>query len=485
LCASNTNPKTLRSTSVEAQFINEVMLGSRSKRKILILDCCHSGAFLREKIKAGDEFPIETFFPKWEGRAVLTASGTSEFAFESKENLGSGVCSVFTRHLTQGLRTGEADRDRNGVITLDEIFEYTYSRVVNERPEQKPQTSYFNVENVIPIAKSPRPKVENIIERLHTFEEYEQCIKRISWSPDGSTLAFAFEDKDEDKLNAKNLRILEKQNWGLRNALAHSSGHYICVAWSPDSEKLAAATDTGLISIWNAQSGELLKTYQSTSNSAIATLAWSIDGIILAAGTERATIELWDTTSDQQPTILEHHTGWVDSLMWSPDGTLLASSSEDKTIKIWNRESATVTYTLIGHTDAVRYVAWSPDGHLLASSAEDKTIRIWESATDNQVQIIEDHSHKVNSVSFSYNGQLLAAISEKEIQIYRCDTWETAIIIPESGCSSWVPNVAFYPNLPFLAAPNSQATSLCIWSLDFEAIQQLEGEIIRVNREQA
>lgn len=118
----------------------------------------------------------------------------------------------------------------------------------------------------------------------------------------------------------------------------------------------------------------LLKIYQSTSNSAIATLAWSIDKKILAAGTERATIELWDTTLDQQPTILEHHTQWVDSLMWSPDGTMLASGSEDKTIKVWNRESVTVTHTLIGHTDAVRCVAWSPDGHLLASSAYDKII---------------------------------------------------------------------------------------------------------------
>lgn len=228
----------------------------------------------------------------------------------------------------------------------------------------------------------------------------------------------------------------------------------------------------------------MLKTYQSRSNSAIATLAWSIDEITLAAGTEKATIELWDTTSDQQPTILEHHTQWVASLMWSLDGTLLASGCEDQTIKIWNRESATITYTLIGHTGAVRCVAWSPDGHLLASSAEDKTIRIWESATGNQVQVIEDNLYKVNSVSFSYNRQLLAAISEKEIRIYRCDTWKIAIVIPESGCSSWVPNVAFHPHLPFLAAPNSQATSLCIWSLDFEVIQQLEGKIIEVNREQ-
>lgn len=45
LAVKNTNRFRLRSTAIKSDFIHEVMDQSRSKRQVLILDCCYSGAF--------------------------------------------------------------------------------------------------------------------------------------------------------------------------------------------------------------------------------------------------------------------------------------------------------------------------------------------------------------------------------------------------------------------------------------------------------
>jgi hypothetical protein len=56
------------------------------------------------------------------GRIVLTASGAMEHAFEDAAlSQAEGQPSVFTRALVQGLQTGDADRDGDGHISVDEL----------------------------------------------------------------------------------------------------------------------------------------------------------------------------------------------------------------------------------------------------------------------------------------------------------------------------------------------------------------------------
>lgn len=74
---SDTRRKLLRSTAIEANFVNDVMQRSRSRKQVLLLDCCYSGAFARgmqgktgKKVITRDDFAGQ-------GRVVLTASDIS------------------------------------------------------------------------------------------------------------------------------------------------------------------------------------------------------------------------------------------------------------------------------------------------------------------------------------------------------------------------------------------------------------------------
>jgi caspase domain-containing protein len=56
--AANTKLRRLGATAVAAEFVNRCMSRSRSRRVVLLLDCCYAGAFERSMTaRAGDPTP--------------------------------------------------------------------------------------------------------------------------------------------------------------------------------------------------------------------------------------------------------------------------------------------------------------------------------------------------------------------------------------------------------------------------------------------
>ena len=51
-----------------------------------------------------------------EATAILASSGTIQYSFEQE-----GRYSLFTRHMLEGMETGHADKDEDGIITVDDI----------------------------------------------------------------------------------------------------------------------------------------------------------------------------------------------------------------------------------------------------------------------------------------------------------------------------------------------------------------------------
>jgi Caspase domain len=141
-----------RSTAVPAAFVNDVMSECRSRRQVLVLDCCNSGSFARG-IKAGGKIGTAERF-EGRGRVVITASDALQYAFEAGRIEGEGAASVFTQSLVDGLRTGGADLNGDGYVSLDELYDYVYGRVLDVSPQQRPGKWAFGVEGQILIART-------------------------------------------------------------------------------------------------------------------------------------------------------------------------------------------------------------------------------------------------------------------------------------------------------------------------------------------
>ncbi len=125
---SDADPEYLEATALNMtglKFLDRL----DSQRVLLITDACHAGMPATYKTRSLGT-PLEKFmnmFTEASGRVFLASSKPEELSQEKPE-LRNGV---FTHYLLQGLK-GEADLDRDGVVTVDEAYDFVYERTKNE-----------------------------------------------------------------------------------------------------------------------------------------------------------------------------------------------------------------------------------------------------------------------------------------------------------------------------------------------------------------
>ena len=154
--ATDTRRQRTAATAVSAAWLNERLDDCRARSQIVILDCCHSGAFASGAKGESDLALEQRFEPHGRGRIVLTASRGTEYSFEGDQPSGIGMRSVFTQAIVDGLRTGDADRDKDGMITVAEIYHHAYDRVRAVEPRQTPELWTYGGEGDVLLAYSVR-----------------------------------------------------------------------------------------------------------------------------------------------------------------------------------------------------------------------------------------------------------------------------------------------------------------------------------------
>jgi formylglycine-generating enzyme required for sulfatase activity/uncharacterized caspase-like protein len=159
LAVKDTERNLLRGSAIGAAFITDEMDRSLSRRQVLILDCCHSGAFVRGS-KGAPGLSVGTaaaFEGTGYARVVMTATDSTQYAWENDHVIGEADKSIFTHYLVEGLKTGAADANADGWITLDELYDYAHAHVVTKTPKQTPAKWTYKQQETFVIARNPYP----------------------------------------------------------------------------------------------------------------------------------------------------------------------------------------------------------------------------------------------------------------------------------------------------------------------------------------
>jgi formylglycine-generating enzyme required for sulfatase activity len=152
------NGKLVTPSAVAASVLHENINECRSQRQVIILDCCFSGAIAQDmKVKDDGSVNVQEQLGG-KGRAILTSSSSTQYSFEQE---GSEL-SIYTRYLVEGIEKGAADKDGDGWISVDELHEYTSSKVQEAAPAMTPKFYPVEEGHKILLAKSPKddPRVK-------------------------------------------------------------------------------------------------------------------------------------------------------------------------------------------------------------------------------------------------------------------------------------------------------------------------------------
>jgi uncharacterized caspase-like protein len=133
LIPADADPDDLYSTALPMDEIRTIFDRIEAERVIMFLDTCYSGAaggrtFATKGLRAGgvDDVFLDRL-ARSKGRAIITASRPGEVSMELAE-LGHGI---FTHYLVQGLM-GAADTNRDGIVSLNELYEYVAQQVAHK-----------------------------------------------------------------------------------------------------------------------------------------------------------------------------------------------------------------------------------------------------------------------------------------------------------------------------------------------------------------
>lgn len=197
-----------------------------SKRVIFFIDSCYSGeaggrTFSRPDVRARNITISDKFLEdlSGEGRIIITASKPDELSLETNEfNHG-----IFTYYLAEGLK-GKADLNRDGVVTVDELYTYVYDQVTkkarslgaNQHPLKKGMMigeiplTHYETEKVREIRAllSIAVQLANEGKNEDALRKYEEIINLDKENAEALNGIDIMRKKIDEDINKKNLKHL-------------------------------------------------------------------------------------------------------------------------------------------------------------------------------------------------------------------------------------------------------------------------------------
>ncbi len=287
-----------------------------------------------------------------------------------------------------------------------------------------------------------------------TLEGHDDDVYMAAYSPDGSRIASASEDRT--------IKIWDVSSGECIKTLTGHTSDVFSVNWNSAGTKLVSASWDHSVRVWDVATGDCEKILSRHSD-AVSYAVFSPNGDRIASASWDKTIVLWDAKTGDYITTLYGHTAPVTSVNFDPNSKRLVSSSRDKKMIIWNAEGGFQIGNCSGHRKDIYYTEFNFDGTKFVSCSDDKSFKVWDSESLKYVNHFEEqHSHYVNSAVFSPDGNFVAtASSDRTIRIWDLNKEERVKAL--GGHRNWINSVRYHPKGNALVTASDDNT-IKIWS---------------------
>ena len=501
-------------TGLESEWLRKRMDRCPARRQVVILDCCHAGLYSRSGAKGADgaiSLKLGSLARDGRGRVVLHAARAAQSAYEPAQADQFG--SVYTTALVEGLRSGAADHDRDGFVSVVEAHSYAENRLLQMGAAQTPRIELRDGEGTILLTRSPAgrfvepatastdaltayngmpdellaainelirlaadkgvPRISQAAQSFLTPSaaitpdippfarvlRHDRPVWAVAFAPDGGTLATIS--------GTTTVRLWEPHTGEqIDQSVNRHTGRALAVAFSRNGATLVTSSNESNILVWDPHTGRKIGKSRTGHSGAVSAAAISPDGRTFATIGGSTKIYLWDAlTVEKLGEVVTGHTGHILAMAFSPDSTTLATSGNDGTVRLWNaRTRQQIGETFTNRTGQGTALTFTPDGGILATSTGN-TARLWGLRDGRfMLDLLGGHTGAVRAMAFSPDRTMLATGSEDQsVRLWDPRTGQQ-IGKALTGHTSRIKSVAFSPDGNTLATAGSDGTAQ-LWAI--------------------
>jgi WD40 repeat protein len=243
---------------------------------------------------------------------------------------------------------------------------------------------------------------------LRTFKVPGKSVDALAFSPDGKRFVSGGGDETVRHWETGTGRLIAEQ--GPEKADLGPGEHpakVVSVAWSPDGRRtLAACQDLGF-RLFDADTGNCLRTGPSHGSRANFVAFLPEDGTHLE-GTADGTLRVIDDASGDVLSVCEGGVPLTCAAL-SPDGTLCLAGSENGLAVLWDLPSRRIVKRFEGQSPRIWAVAFAPDGKTAIVAETEGSIRQWEVRTARPLRAWKIGRLPANGLVFPPSGRFFLA----------------------------------------------------------------------------